>query len=138
MNRERFQELADAYGADLSHWPDAERFGAERFRRENAAAQLILAEAAELDAYLGKAAVAAPSPELRDRIMALAPRPLRPLFTLRGAWMSGAGLAAACVLGVLVGANVSATFLSDPNMDTVIEASTAFDEPAFAAWEDAG
>lgn len=140
MNTERFQELADAFGADLRRWPDLERFTAERFLRDSPQeARAILDGAAELDVFLDKAASAAPSLALKERIIALAPRQLRPAFTRRGAWASGAGLAAACVLGVMVGANVSASFLADPNLDTVIEASTAFDEPTyFSALENEG
>lgn len=132
MNSERFQELADAFGADLRRWPDLDRLAAERFLRAAPdEARAILDGAAELDAFLDQAASAAPSAALKARILALAPAAPRPLWRRTSAWVSGAGLAAACVLGVMVGVNASAAFLSDPNMDTVLEASTAFDEPAY-------
>lgn len=139
MTRERFQDLAQAFGTDLSRWPDGERFAAELFLRNHPDARAILDAETAVEAMLDVAPVPAPSADLRDRLLALAPRERRPLWRRSGAWISGAGLAAACVLGVMVGANMSATFLSDPNIDTVVEASTAFDGDAyFSELENAG
>lgn len=133
MTPERFQDLADAFGADLRRWPDEERFAAELFARNDARGKAILAEVAAFDELLSLAPAPAPSVSLKDRLLALAPRQVQPLWRRGGAWISGAGMAAACVLGVLVGANASQSFLSDPSLDTVVEASTAFDGEGYVA-----
>jgi len=133
MTPERFQALADAFGADLRRWPDEERFAAEQFARKDARAQAILSETAAFDDLLALSPAPAPSVDLKNRLLALAPTPILPVWRRGGAWLSGAGLAAACVLGVLVGANMSQSFLSDPPLDTVVEASTAFDGEGYVA-----
>jgi hypothetical protein len=138
MRRERFVELAQAYGGDLRHWPEAERTVAAGLMTADASLQAILDEETALDAALGRAIAAAPSGPLRERIIALAPRPARPLWRRGSAWASGAGLAAACVLGLMFGANVSADYLGDPANETVMEATTAFDDAVYFDGLEAG
>jgi hypothetical protein len=56
MKIERFQHLADAFGGDLSRWPQAEQSAAGALLRTDAAARRIVAEAQSLDALLARAA----------------------------------------------------------------------------------
>ncbi len=127
MTSERFQELAGAYGGDIRRWPGAERVTAQAYLAATPGARAVLDAEAQLDAFLGASGDPRTNDLLLERIVRQAPRPTLVMWRRGSAWMSGAGLAAACVLGIMVGANVSAGFLEDPAADTVVEASTAFD-----------
>lgn len=71
MNPERFSELADAFGGDVSRWPGHEQAPAQAFlKAEPELAQALLEEAAALDALLDLDAVAPPSPALYETIAA--------------------------------------------------------------------
>lgn len=108
MDAQRFESLTAAYGAEPGRWPQVERAAALAFQRDNrAAAERILFEARMIDAVLDAAPTQAPSAELRDRVLARAPRPRsgRPRV-LFGAprWLPSAGVAAlACAVGMWVG-----------------------------------
>jgi hypothetical protein len=52
MKIERFQHLAEAFGGDLSRWPQAEQSAAGALLRTDPAAQRIVADAQALDALL--------------------------------------------------------------------------------------
>jgi hypothetical protein len=130
MDRERFAGLADAFGADLSRWPEAERDAARALREAQPdVCEPLLAEAGRLDAALDGLTALEPSAALRERILASAPRYRRPLFSLgrfrRAApWLApGAGLAAACAAGAWLG--MSASHIAETRMraDTVLVAS---------------
>jgi hypothetical protein len=125
MNLERFKILAEAYGGDIGRWPEAERAAAEGFATANAEAAAWLAEAGSLDDLLDMAPAAPPSDLLRHKVMAAAPRLSRPVWQKGGVWASLAGLAAACVLGLFVGANMPSSLIDDPALEST--ASTAFD-----------
>jgi hypothetical protein len=128
MNRTRFEYLLDAYGADLTRWPQDERAAAERFARENAEVLAPLLQAAHaLDAKLSlAAAVQAPSIGLSDRILAAAPRavarPQRTNFAPAG-W----ALAACTLLGVILGYGGGA--LAAPSADQDDYFAAAFEAP---------
>jgi hypothetical protein len=62
MNRDRFQDLLDARGADLSAWPAADRATAERLIASDAGAAEALAGARRLDALIRRS-LEAVSPE---------------------------------------------------------------------------
>lgn len=116
MTPERFEALAEAYGGDVARWPRADReAAAEWMATEPRRAGGILARAGELDAALAAFAPPRASADLADRIVAGAPRS-RPRWV---GWLwpagMGAGLAAACVAGVLAGAQLAAA--SAPSMD---------------------
>jgi len=102
----RFQELAEAYGGDIARWPLAERDGAAKLRlAEPAATAPILAAAETLDAWLYASPNPTPSLALGAAIIAAAPRSRRPALGRRWAGIGlSAGLAAASVAGVLIGA----------------------------------
>ena len=106
MTRERFAELALAYGADIGRWPEGEREAARRLAADPAA-RAVLEDEAALDHLLWRAVTPSPSLALNDRVIALAPRQRAPRGRL-AAWLTGAGvaagLAAACAAGVAMGA----------------------------------
>ena len=71
MNPDRFAELADAFGGELSRWPSEEQARAQAFvKAEPELAQALLEEAAALDALLDLDALAPPSPALYESITA--------------------------------------------------------------------
>lgn len=122
MTETRFEELADAYGADLARWPLEERAGAEALLADSAAARALLDDAKALDATLDLWADPQPSDALMARILGdaaeagLAPaqeaagpvvKPARPglMQRLFGDWgWRPAGAMAACLaIGVVAG-----------------------------------
>ncbi len=131
MDRERFAELLDAYGADFRRWPAENRAGGAAFAAHNAEAASLLAEARRLDAMLDVARDdAAPSPDLASRILAFAPRVVRPAFDRRAIF----ALAACAVFGVFIGYSGGMLAPAPAEDDTYF--SMAFEAPA--AFEDEG
>lgn len=115
MTPDRFEALAEAYGGDLVRWPAAERGAMAAWAGEHpGAARAILARAADLDVLLDAAPAPHASAVMVDRIVAGAPRG-------RGSrhapwWLPagmGAGLAAACAAGVIVGLQLSQPSISE-------------------------
>lgn len=111
MNAERFQTLAEAYGGAIARWPADVQDAAFAFLADQPdEADALLAEARETDALLDAAARLSPSPALRDRVLAVAPRERaargRVWRWLTGAGV-GAGLAAATAAGLVAGVNLS-------------------------------
>ena len=126
MNAQRFQNLAEAYGADLRHWPEAERGAARAFMDADPhGAERLLFNARQMDLALDASPRPVLSHDLRERVIALAataglkPRERRFAFG-RLAWASGAGWAAACAAGVLVGLNLSQPAVSRAEADAVL------------------
>jgi hypothetical protein len=110
MDRARFEELAEAYGGAVARWPAEARGAAQAFlSAEPEAAREILARAESLDAALDAWRPMPVRHELRERVVARAPR------AIRGAeWLSwvlgagaGAGLAMACAAGLVLGVFMS-------------------------------
>ena len=114
MTPDRFETLAEAFGGDVARWPDAEReAAAELMAARPAWAAGVLAHAGELDTALGAFAPPQAAPGLAARIAAGAPRPrARWAAWLMPAGM-GAGLAAACAAGVMMGAELGRPAASD-------------------------
>ena len=110
MDLERFQRLVEAYGADPARWPVALRADAQGFLAQTPAGERLVEVERALDAQLDAWRLEPPSVALRDRIVAFRPpvRAARPAWRSRRLWLSGAGLAAACVAGVLAGVNIGA------------------------------
>ena len=104
MDIDRFEALAQAYGADLARWPTAERPAAEALAlAQPGAVSAILAEAALVDGWLSASVVQPPSPSLCDSILAASPRSRRPM---RARWAGlgvGVTLAAASIAGIMAG-----------------------------------
>ena len=114
MDRERFAELLDAYGADFRRWPAAVR-----------------AEAGSLDALLDSVrGETRPSTDLAARILAAAPRAQRPAFDRRAML----ALAACAVFGVLIGYGGGMLAPAPAEEDSYF--SMAFEAPS--AFEDEG
>ncbi|MFH0133020.1 hypothetical protein [Variovorax sp. EL159] len=147
MTPERFEELADAWGAELRRWPDAERADAQALLERDASARTILARAAELDALLDASAVASPSAALIQAALAGAPahgakrgRVGRWLgeWWGAGAWAAGVGLVGTAAAGALVfGLALSA--IAPPGRPTGMDrdwAATTFDAGNTADWSD--
>jgi hypothetical protein len=108
--KERFEALAEAYGGDISRWPDELREEASLLATQDPDfARAVLAREARLDAALHELPRAAASADLFERIVATAP-PLR----RRGGWRLwlgpaglGAALAGVAAAGVLLGMQIS-------------------------------
>lgn len=131
MDRERFAELLDAYGADFRRWPAETRAAAAAYAAQNAEAAALIAEARKLDAVLDAGREQAPpSAELADRILAFAPRVVRPAFDRRAML----ALAACAVFGVVIG--YGGGLLAPAPLEDDAYFSMAFEAPL--AFEDEG
>jgi hypothetical protein len=131
MDRERFAELLDAYGADFRRWPAGTRAAVAVFAAENAEVAALIAEARKLDAMLDVAREdATPSPDLAASILAFAPRIVRPAFDRRAMF----ALAACAVFGVFIG--YGGGMLAPPPVEDDTYFSMAFEAPS--AFEDEG
>jgi hypothetical protein len=123
MTPERFEQLAEAYGSDLRLWPQVEQAKAEQLRQERPVwARDCLDRAADLDDLLGLYRIEAPSKALRERVMAMAPKPQRSLWSrLVGEWRGwGLGLAAAGVAGLMVGIGSVSLMMADQSTDVTV------------------
>lgn len=134
MNRERFEQVLAAYGADSKRWPEAERAALMAFIVANSEAATMLAEAQAVDALLDAAREPlAANPQLASRILNAAPRKIVRVasFDTRARW----ALAACALLGVIVGYGGGRFAPSAPAEDTEAMALAALDA-AFgdAAW----
>jgi hypothetical protein len=133
VTKDKFQELAEAYGGELARWPAALRDEAALLAAaEPEFAQVVLAREARLDATLDACARAPASAALYDRILAAAPVSRRRRWPL---WLAPAGLGAAlasiAVAGVLLGvqlgersvgtAEASAQAVADLDVSAVAE-----------------
>ena len=121
MDDERFEQLLGAYGGAHARWPDAERAKALRYLAATLSAHAARTAAQALDRTLDAWTPPEASAGLRARIAASQPvaRSLRP----RVVWLSGVGLAAACVLGVMVGAQFGQASLHGPVIDRDADAA---------------
>lgn len=131
MTHERFEILAQAYGGDIARWPTPERDAAAMLMAaEPEFARVVLGDAGELDSALDLWAPMAVSPALRDAVIASAPAPrrrwgLRAWFLRAGV---GAGLAAACAAGLVVGVMLSDLTQAPASEDTVSVAVSNYDD----------
>jgi hypothetical protein len=105
LNASRFRALAETFGGDIGRWPEAEQEVASAWRAAHPReAASVLKSARALDDLLGAWQSPAPAETLRGRILDAAPAVVRSarrralVLTLGG----GAGLAAACLAGILV------------------------------------
>ena len=121
MTFDRFRDLADAYGGDVTRWP-AEARAAAMALATHPTAIAILAHATALDTVLDSWAVPAPSPALAARLVGLAPTPNRSPAARARLWWSGVGIAAA-LAGAASG--TAAVAMVSPN-DVSPESGTSF------------
>jgi ferric-dicitrate binding protein FerR (iron transport regulator) len=126
MDGQRFLSIVEAYGAEPRRWPAAEREAAEAFARTDPEAAGALAEAAALEAVLDASVPPQPSAATRRRILEAAPRRRRSAMDL-GWWISGAGLAAAGVAGVVFGTTLSAS-PADPQVQALLAEAEAYED----------
>lgn len=116
VDLDRLRALVEAYGGDAGAWPEQDRSAAVALMAESDEAQRWQAEAAELDRLLGEAPSLEPSAALRRSVLAKAPRPQATwlerldrwttwLWPFTPRWQPAAGLVAATVLGLFVGAS---------------------------------
>ena len=133
MNAERFQTLAGAYGGDLLRWPSSEQAAARAFMAGDPRCADWLAEAFALDSLLAAAPQSHQNDLLRERIIRSAPKP-QPAAPKRTAWVSWAGLAAACMAGVVAGAHLTTSggAFGDRSIEATVESSTAFADSALS------
>lgn len=124
MTRERFENLADAYGGDLRRWPEAERVAGRALAAADPRAAALLLEADAVDALLDSAPRLAASHALREQVIAAAAgaglgRRRRGAIGVL-TWLSGAGWAAAACAGVAFGVVLTGQMTADIRADTVL------------------
>lgn len=134
MTPERFETLAEAWGGDVARWPVAEReAAAELMAARPDWARTVLVAAGDLDAALAAYAPPRASVGLAERIAAEAPA-ARPRWR---AWLlplgMGAGLAAACAAGMVLGVQLGAP---GPAVNTGDAFATAVSDDAFSLYLD--
>lgn len=109
MNEARFFELLSAYGAEISRWPEAERFQAEQLMKTGPHRLRDLWESERaFDRLLALDCVATPSVGLESRILAAAPsggpqQIRRRVEATFPRWAAGGALAASLLVGFIVG-----------------------------------
>ncbi|QNK70451.1 hypothetical protein [Variovorax sp. PAMC26660] len=147
MTPERFEELADAWGAELRRWPDAERADAQALLERDASARVVLARAAELDSMLDASVVASPAAALIQAALAGAPGQgvkrgrtgqRRTGWWWPGTWAAGVGLVGAAAAGALV-FGLALSVIVPPGRSTGMDrdwAATTFDAGNTADWSD--
>ncbi len=129
MDEDRFERLLAAYGAEAARWPEAERLAALRYLAATPAAHARRAEARRLDQRLDAWSLAVPPAGLAAGVVASAR--LARIFRPRTLWLSAAGLAAASVVGLVVGAGVANTAqkpqpTSDPAVTAALDGASEF------------
>ena len=125
MNAQRFQDLANAWGADPRRWPEAEQAAARAFMDADPhGAERLLFNARQMDLALDSSPRPAVGHDLRERVIAMAAtaglKPRARFAFGRLAWASGAGWAVACAAGILVGLNLSQPAVSRAEADAVL------------------
>lgn len=108
MTPDRFETLAEAYGGDIARWPSQDRDDAALvLAADPDFAARVLNRARGLDEMLDAWTPLPVSADLREAVIAIAPR-ARPSVQ---AWLwragLGAGLAAACAAGLVVGVGLA-------------------------------
>lgn len=124
----RVRALVEAFGADPARWPETEREAALAWLQANPdEASALLAEARALDGMLDAWRLdPTPAPLLRQ-VLAPAPAVVRQarrrsfLLTLGG----GAGLAAACLAGILAAPSLMSPSLPSPSLSGPLEGALA-------------
>lgn len=130
MNRERFEHLLEAYGADFRRWPAEERGSAAIYAAQNPDAAAAIAQAQALDRSLDLAREASPSADLAARVLASAPRAQNRAFDRRAMF----ALVACAVFGAVLG--YGGGLLAPAPMEDEAYFTMAFEAPF--AFEDEG
>lgn len=113
MTPERFAHLADAYGADLKRWPEAEREDARALIAQGDTRVLVaLDQASWLDQRLDTHLAAQPEGRLVQKIVASASALERPSFWDRySEWLSRIGFVGVGLAGIAAGMLVASLSL---------------------------
>lgn len=113
MTPERFTHLADAYGADLNRWPEAERQDARALVAQGEPRVLVaLDQASWLDERLDTHQATQPDAQLVTKIVASAWAVERPSFWARySEWLSRIGFVGVGLAGVAAGMLVASLSL---------------------------
>jgi anti-sigma factor RsiW len=113
MTLARLTQLLKAYGGDPRRWPDAERDAAKTFIRHSPAAQALHARAQALDDLLDAWTPIPLDDSFRSQVLAQSRAPsnasTRESITdgfPGGWWPQVAAIAAAALLGIVIGAGV--------------------------------
>jgi hypothetical protein len=128
MTLQRFLRLVEAYGSQLSRFPEAERDAAEALVRVSEPARAALDAESELDGVLDTFTAPELSPTLARRLNEIpirAPVTRRKRWPLQRLWAPALGWAAAAALGVALGSGVAESddTLSEPS-DSATQATT--------------
>ena len=120
MTPERFSYLADAYGADLHRWPDAEQSAAQAMLDSgHVHAREAVQQARWLDDQLNRHQPVFADPALARQIRQSAPRPVS--FWARYArWLSPAGLVGAGIAGIVTGMLVASMSVPLPMLSSEV------------------
>lgn len=129
MTEERFFQILEAYGADPSRWPEAEREAAEAFAAAHRpAVEAAMLGEARLDALLGPAA--ADVPELLERrILRSFPGP-----AAVPRWQIPVATAAVLLVGICIGFASGALTATDTGPETVFAEAFSGLEDDWTAW----
>jgi len=107
IDLDRLSTLLDAYGANRTRWPEAERASAWALIKVDDKARALYEDARALDGLLSQASTIEPSPELKAEVLAAAGRPreswIQALWPFGAAWKPASALAAAVLLGIIAG-----------------------------------
>lgn len=104
MSLERFEDLAEIYGAEIARWPEGEREAARaRLAADGPRLAPVLASAAQLDRLLDLAPAQSPDAALLGRLITAAPQPVASARRWIAGLGAALGLSAAAFAGVAVG-----------------------------------
>ena len=126
MNEDRLRRLIAAYGATPARWPVREQAAGERYLAEHPRALAGLDAERALDEVLDAWTAQVVTAALLEQILAAAPAAREvwsPPWSWRDLWLSGAGLAAACAAGAVVGATLIGPSLANAFPSDRTEAS---------------
>jgi hypothetical protein len=130
MDLDRFAALAEAYGGDVSRWPESVREAAALLMSADPAATApLLAVQSDLDWALDSWRPPAASAALQAAILAGAPAERRGPAWRGWIWRTGlgAGLMAAGAAGVMAGVVVSGAIAPVGEMEVITAAVSAYD-----------
>lgn len=140
MTRERVLTLIDAYGGDPARWPEREREAALAMMSGDVDLARAAEEAARLDMALDALPAPLPNPSLRVALKEIPERSGGVVDLIAGwfgLWRPAAGLAAAAVLGIIVG--VTNPDIPVPGLETAsVEQNAEADIYSLAAASAAG
>lgn len=130
MDLERFSALAEAYGGDVSRWPEPTREAAALLMSADpSATAAVMAEQSDLDWALDAWRPPAASAALQAAILAGAPEARRSPAWRGWLWRTGlgAGLVAAGAAGVMAGVVVSSAVAPAGDLEVITAAVSAYD-----------